>query len=61
MFHRTKSGKTMADDKLKTCQADSDRIDEPLKETVAKGGRMVGDLAKDLAKWGAEREKVECL
>jgi hypothetical protein len=47
----------MADNKLKTCQADSDRIDESLKETVAKVGRMAGDLAK----WGAAREKAECL
>jgi hypothetical protein len=36
---------------------DSDCIHEPLKETVAKVGRMAGDLAK----WGAAREKVECL
>ena len=61
MFHRTKSGRTIADNKLKTCQVDSDRIDEPLKETVAKVGRMAGDLARDLMKWGAAREKVECL
>ena len=47
----------MADNKLNTCQVDSDRIDEPLTETVAKVGRMAGDLAK----WGAAREKVECL
>jgi hypothetical protein len=26
----------MADNKLKTCRVDSDRIDEPLTETVAK-------------------------
>ena len=51
----------MADNKLKTCRVDSDRIDEPLTETVAKVGRMAGDLVKDLAKWGAAREKVECL
>jgi hypothetical protein len=40
---------------------DSDRIDEPLTEAVAKVGRMAGNLATDLAKWGAAREKVECL
>jgi hypothetical protein len=51
----------MADNKLKTYQADSDHIDEPFKETVAKVSRMAGDPAKDLAKWGAAREKVECL
>ena len=56
-----KAAEPVADNKLKTCQVDSDRIDEPLKETVAKVGGMAGDLAKDLAKWAAAREKVECL
>ena len=42
---------------MKICQVEGDSINEPRKEAVAKVGRM----ADDLAKWGAAREKVECL
>ena len=61
MLHRTKSGRTVADSKLITCQEVGDRIDEPLKVTLAKLGWIAGDLARDLMKWRAARENAKCL